>query len=48
MAYWKNQGWFQSSPINKILENENTTLEELFEQDDILQESKSNKKLIDL
>ena len=48
MSFWRSQGWFNSSPINKLLDNETIPLTEIFEQDDIISELKTNnKKLID-
>lgn len=46
--FWHASSYAQPSPIESILEKESFTLEELLEEDDLIQETKSlNGRLID-
>lgn len=49
MSFWKTFGFHTVSAIDTILEGEDFTLDQLLDEEEILQETKSqNKKLIDL
>ena len=49
MSFWRTFGFQTVSAVETILETESFTLEELLNEEEILQEVKSqNKKLIDL
>lgn len=49
MSFWKTFGFHTVSAIDTLLEGGEFTLEQLLDEEDILQETKSqNKKLIDL
>ena len=46
--FWQASNYSQPSPIEQILEKENYTLEELLDEDDLIQETKSlNGRLIE-
>ena len=46
--FWQASNYSQPSPIEQILEKEKCTLEELLDEDDLIQETKSlNGRLID-
>ena len=48
MTFWRTFGFHTVSPVETILEKDNFTLEELLDEEDILQECKSqNQKLLD-
>jgi len=48
MTFWKNFGFHSVSPIDSLLESPDVTLEQLLDEEEILQETKSqNKKLLD-
>jgi serine/threonine-protein phosphatase 6 regulatory subunit 3 len=45
--FWRVTGFTQASPIETILDKESFTLEELLDEDDLIQETKSlNGRLI--
>ena len=47
-SFWRSWSW-EPSPIEKLLDNEHVSLEQLMDEDEILSEIKSqNKKLVDL
>ena len=49
MSFWKSFGFHSASPIDTLLENAETVLEQLLDEPDFIQECKSqNRKLIDL
>ncbi len=49
MSFWKTFGFHTVSAIDTLLESDEFTLEQLLDEEEILQETKSqNKKLIDL
>jgi hypothetical protein len=49
MSFWKTFGFHTVSAIDTLLESDDFTLEQLLDEEEILQETKSqNKKLIDL
>jgi len=48
MSFWRTFGFHSVSAIDTLLEHSDVTLEQLLDEDDLLQETKSqNKKLID-
>jgi hypothetical protein len=48
MSFWKTFGFHTVSAIDNILDGGDYTLEQLLDEDEILQETKSlNKKLLD-
>lgn len=49
MSFWRTFGFHTVSAVETILDKESFTLEELLDEEEILQEVKSqNKKLLDL
>lgn len=49
MSFWKTFGFHAVSAIDTILDGGDFTLEQLLDEEEILQETKSqNKKLLDL
>lgn len=49
MSFWRTFGFHTVSAVETILDRESFTLEELLDEEEILQEVKSqNKKLLDL
>ncbi len=49
MSFWRTFGFHTVSAVETILDKESFTLEELLDEEEILQETKSqNKKLLDL
>lgn len=49
MSFWKTFGFNTGSAIDSILDGEDYTLEQLLDEEEIMQETKSqNKRLLDL